>query len=95
VDPSPRPRTCPQTPQERTEERPPDRSSLQDTPPKAHARDHDWRQVSWLAGQRLRPPSQGLTPQWYLWPAARRLQLRGQPRLRASFNALTAFPLMP
>jgi len=43
---------------------------------------YDRQQVSWLAGYRLRPPSQrffGL--QWYLWPSAIRLQLRGQPRI--------------
>src|SRR5712691_10526116 len=36
-----------------------DRSSPWDTPPNALARDHDRWQVSWLAGRRLRPPSQG------------------------------------
>ena len=35
------------------------RSSPWDTPPNALARDHDWWQVSWLAGRGLRPPSQG------------------------------------
>ena len=35
------------------------RSSPWDTPPNALARDHDRWQVSWLAGRRLRPPSQG------------------------------------
>jgi hypothetical protein len=35
------------------------RSSLWDTPPNAFARDHGWWQVSWLAGRRLGPPSQG------------------------------------
>jgi hypothetical protein len=35
------------------------RPSLWDTPPNAFARDHGWRQVSWLAGRRLGPPSQG------------------------------------
>ena len=52
------------------------------TPPDAFAHDHDRQQVSWLAGYRLRPPSQrffGL--QWYLWSSAIRLQLRGQPRI--------------
>jgi hypothetical protein len=35
------------------------RPSLWDTPPNAFARDHGWWQVSWLAGRRLGPPSQG------------------------------------
>ena len=57
------------------------RSSRWDTPPNALARDHDWWQVSWLAGRRLRPPSQEqIGPQWLFWPSARRLQLRGQLR---------------
>jgi hypothetical protein len=55
-------------------------SSLWDTPPKAFAYDHDRWQVSWLAGRRFKPPSQGWNPQWQSWPSARRLQLRGQPR---------------
>ena len=32
------------------------------TPPDAFAHDHDRQQVSWLAGHRLRPPSQGPCP---------------------------------
>ena len=52
------------------------------TPPDAFARDHDWQQVSWLAGRRLGPPSQRFVGlQWYLWSSANRLQLRGQPRI--------------
>ena len=39
------------------------------------------RQVSWLAGQRLAPPSRGFRPQWHL-ARPRRSQLRGQPRDR-------------
>ena len=43
---------------------------------------YDRQQVSWLAGYRLRPPSQRFFDlQWYLWPLAIRLQLRGQPRI--------------
>mgnify|MGYP006915194602 CR=1 FL=1 len=38
------------------------------------------RQVSWLAGCRLGPPSQNLMAPVALWSSARRLQLRGQPR---------------
>jgi hypothetical protein len=55
------------------------------TPPDAFARDHDRQQVSWLAGCRFGPPSQGLVgPQWHLWSSAIRLQLRGQPRIYLS-----------
>jgi hypothetical protein len=51
----------------------------------------EWRwQVSWLAGLRFRPPSQG-EPSG-VRPSTHRLQLRGQLRLRIS---LTAFPLNP
>src|SRR5271170_3411705 len=32
--------------------------ALRDTPPDACVHDHDWQQVSWLAGRGLRPPSQ-------------------------------------
>jgi hypothetical protein len=39
---------------------------LRSTPPDAFACDHDWQQVSWLAGQCLRPPSQEpVSPQWF------------------------------
>jgi hypothetical protein len=33
-------------------------SALRDTPPDARVHDHDWQQVSWLAGRHLQPPSQ-------------------------------------
>jgi hypothetical protein len=68
----------------------------QDTPPNVLACDHDWRQVSWLAGRRPSPPSQTRMSSGY-WRKARRLQLRGQPRNRTLFKelALTAFPFDP
>jgi hypothetical protein len=45
------------------------------------------RQVSWLAGRRFCPSSQGPRPPVTCWTSSRRLQLRGQRR------HLTGFPL--
>ena len=51
--------------------------------PRPAVRDGARRQVSWLAGFRLAPPSR--FPSGFVGAETRRLQLRGQPRLKVPY----------